>query len=393
MSALVITDLGITLKSFQELRDDLKKEWESVFGAIDLSPTSVDGHHIDLECKTITSISQLIEAVVNNLDPKKATGVWLDIIGDFKSMQRIEATYSVAKVTFSGTSGTVVPSGTVVRYDGATCDFVLQEDVTIGEDGKGDGDCKANTIGNVEIYVGDWKMVSSSPSGVTCEVTQSNYGGAGLDDETDSEFRERQSNYAGGGLATFDKMHAFMESMIGEGNFSLKVNDEDVQQDGIPPHRFEFVIKNGIGENDTIAQYVWHCKAGGIKPYGNTSGIATDRSGMKHTMYFSRPVSAKLWVSVSITEYTEEALPDNYVDAIKDAISDFAASEFSPGKDVIPKRFYGPVYRNVPGILDIVVKVCVKATEPSASEYTEDVIQVDPQTEAVLQKVIVSPVT
>lgn len=390
MASLVITDAGISLQSFQELRDDLKKEWESAFGdSIDLSPTSVDGHHIDLECKTITSVSQLLQAVVDNLDPSKATGVWLDILGDYKSMSRIKASYSVAKVTFSGDEDTVVPAGTIVRYDGAPCDFTLQENVTIGSSGVADGNCKANSIGFVEIYVGDWKMVSSTPSGVTCEVTSENSGGAGLDDETDAEFRARQKKYSGSGLATYDKMYAYMAGVVGEGNFALNFNEEDVYNNDIPPHRFEFVINNGIGTNETIAQAIWNCKAAGIKPFGNVSANAVDIVGNFHTMYFSRPVSEKLWLKVTITEYTEETLPDNYADAIRTAVAEFAASEFSPGKDVIPKRFYGPIYKAVPGILDVVVGACIKDTTPGDSEYTEDRIEVLPRDTAVLQNAIV----
>lgn len=391
MAALVITDLGISIKSFQELRQELREDWIATFGeTIDLSPTSVDGHHIDLECKTITSVSQLLQAVVNNLDTSKATGVWLDILGDYKGMARLEATYSVAKVTFSGTSGTVVPAGTIVRYDGAPCDFTLQEDVTIGDDRSAVGSCKANSIGRVEIFVGEWKMVSSTPSGVTCEVEDENYGGIGRNEEIDSEFRKRQKKYSGNGMATYDKMYAHMASVVGEENFSLNVNDEDVEQDSIPPHRFEFVINNGIGTNEEIAQAIWHCKAAGIKPYGNTSANAVDIVGRLHTMYFSRPVTEKLWVQVVITEYTEENLPDNYEDSIKAAIEEFAASELSPGKDVIPKRFYGPIYKAVSGILDINVSVCIKDSQPEPYEYTTNRIEISPRAIAKVHSVSVN---
>lgn len=391
MSALTITDLGISLQSFNELRADLKKEWESTFGsAIDLSPTSVDGHHIDLECKTITSISQLLEAVVANFDPDKAGGVWLDILGDYKSMSRIKATYSVATVTFSGNSGVTVPTGTIVRYDGAPCDFVLQENVTIAENGKAEGHCKANAIGYVEIFVGDWKMVSTTPQNVTCKVTQANAGGSGLNDETDEEFRARQKKYAGKGLATYDKMYAYMSGVVGEGNFSLEVNDEDVTVKDIPPHRFEFVFNNGVGDNDALAQAIWNCKPAGIKPYGINSGECTDVAGMKHTMYFSRPVVAKLWLTVEFTEDDEESLPDNYEDAIRKAVADFAAREYAPGKDVKPKKIGGAIYDAVPGILDIDVYACVSATEPSASEYTDSPIEIYPKYVATVQQVLVT---
>lgn len=390
MAGLVITDFGISLKSFQELRQELREAWVSRFGeTIDLSPTSVDGHHIDLECKTITSINQLLEAVVSNFDPTKAQGVWLDILGDYKAMTRASATYSVATVTFNGTAGTEIPSGTIVRYDGAPCDFTLQNTLTLDSEGTASGPCRANAIGFVEIYVGDWKMVSSSPSGVTCEVTAENAGGSGRNDETDDEFRARQKKFAGSGLATYDKMYAYMASVVGEGNFSLQVNDEDYTVDGIPPHRFEFVIKDGVGTDEEIAAAVWHCKAGGIKPYGNHSGECYDVAGMKRTMYFSRPYVNKLWIMVTITQYTEETLPDNYAEAISAAIEEWSETEYAPGKDVIPKRIYGVVYDAVDGVLDVYVKVCISDTEPEESEYTDQRISVLPQNVAVVQKVTV----
>ena len=395
MASLVITDAGISIQSFQELRDDLKNEWESAFGdSIDLSPTSVDGHHIDLECKTITSISQLLQAVVDNFDPDNATGVWLDILGDYKSMQRIKASYSVATVTFIGESGTVVPSGTVVRYSGAPCDFVLQDAVSIGAEGEADGSCIASVIGYVEIFVGDWQMVSTSPEGVTCKVTEENSGGSGRDDETDAEYRARQKSFSGKGLATYDKMYAYMAGVVGEGNLSLQVNDEDVTQNGIPPHRFQFVFKNGIGENDELAQAIWNCKPAGIKPYGNVSGEATDVAGLKHTMLFSRPATKYLWVIVNPTAYTEESLPDNYKQAIVDAVTAFAAEEYSPGKDVLVKRLYTPIF-SVTGIKDAVIKVCVTTTNtrPSSSEYVETDIAIGQQESAVLVDVQVGDIS
>ena len=44
------TDSGIRFKGFQDLRKSLVESWEATFGEdIDTSPTSPDGHHIDLD--------------------------------------------------------------------------------------------------------------------------------------------------------------------------------------------------------------------------------------------------------------------------------------------------------------------------------------------------------
>lgn len=374
MTGLTITDAGISLKSFQELRNEIKEAWISRFGeGIDLSPTSVDGHHIDLECKTILSVLQLLEVVISNFDPNKASGIWLDIIGDYKSMERLMASYSIASVKFEGEEGVSVPEGTVVKYEGSPCKFVLTEDIVIGSNGFAIGLCKAEIIGAVDILVGEWKMVSSSPAGVTCLVESAS--GVGRNVETDSEFRERIRKKTGEGLATYDKMFSYMASVIGVGNFSLYVNEDDREVDGLPAHRFEFVINNNVGTNDEIAQAIWDCKPAGIKSYGSTTGLATDIVGVVHEMMFSRITNVKLWISIVVTEYLEEKLPKNFKERIIEEVEKWADTEYNTGKDVIPKRIYTPVFR-VSGILDVIVKVCISDTEPDESDYVEEVISV-----------------
>src|SRR5574344_1705671 len=98
MAAIILSENGISIQSFQELREDLRSDWINAFGSssLDLSPTTPDGHHLDLECKTITSISQIIEAVVNNLDRSTASGFWLDILAKFQNLTRKSATTVVS---------------------------------------------------------------------------------------------------------------------------------------------------------------------------------------------------------------------------------------------------------------------------------------------------------
>ena len=54
MAAFEIIDGDIVIKNFQEVRDELRANWKNIFDGIDLSPTSVDGHHVDLEARTVT---------------------------------------------------------------------------------------------------------------------------------------------------------------------------------------------------------------------------------------------------------------------------------------------------------------------------------------------------
>src|SRR5574344_2579908 len=152
MAAIILSENGISIQSFQELRADLRTDWLNAFGSssLDLSPTTPDGHHLDLECKTITSISQIIEAVVNNLDRSTASGFWLDILAKFQNLTRKSATYSTVTVIFTGTAGTVIDAGTEISYSGIGAYYATDADATIGTDGTVSVPCTCEAAGAVE---------------------------------------------------------------------------------------------------------------------------------------------------------------------------------------------------------------------------------------------------
>lgn len=225
MAALTITSKGITLKSFQELREELKQDWLHIFGdAIDLSPTSPDGLHIDLECKTIVSIAQLLQAVVSNLDRNTAEGVWLDILASFLGLTRLQALTSTAQVIFSGPSGTSIPAGTEVTYTDCPYNWTTTVENTIADTGSVTIPCVCGGSGAVEVFVGSWVLVSTTGlNGVTCRVEDPS--GIGHDTETDAELRNRMGDVQGYGLATYNTMLTSMRGVSGVRNVSLIVND------------------------------------------------------------------------------------------------------------------------------------------------------------------------
>ena len=85
------TDDGIEFKGFQDIRTSLKTAWQSVFGSdIDLSETSPDGHHVDLEAKTILSVAEGLQTVVTGLNRSTATGQSLDFLAAFIGLHRAD---------------------------------------------------------------------------------------------------------------------------------------------------------------------------------------------------------------------------------------------------------------------------------------------------------------
>lgn len=80
---------GIKFIGFQEIREALKNDWFATFGSsLDLSETSPDGHHVDLEARTIDSVAQMLKAVVSNMNRSTASGEYLDFLAAFLGLKR-----------------------------------------------------------------------------------------------------------------------------------------------------------------------------------------------------------------------------------------------------------------------------------------------------------------
>lgn len=83
------TDSGIRFKGFQDIRATLVSAWKATFGnGLDTTPTSPDGHHIDLEAATINSVAEMLQAVANTMNRNQATGEFLDLLAVLVGLSR-----------------------------------------------------------------------------------------------------------------------------------------------------------------------------------------------------------------------------------------------------------------------------------------------------------------
>lgn len=189
------------------------------------------------------------------------------------------------------------------------------------------------------------------------------------DGETDAELRKRIGEAAYSGLATFDGMLTYLGKRIGK--VSLSANDEPYESDGVPGHSVSVLVpdtfshSDALGNDDTdafVAQTIWDCKPAGIRTWGNASSKATDAAGRQHDVRFSRIAGKPLSLSVEIAEYDEERLPDDYADRIRAALSEWALSEYAPGKDIIVQRLVGPVFDAAEGVESVGISATYDGT-------------------------------
>lgn len=174
--------------------------------------------------------------------------------------------------------------------------------------------------------------------------------------ETDASLRDRIGKAEFGGMATFYGMLTYLNDKLG-GGISMKSNEEPEEMGGIPGHSVAvYVPQSATSSDDEIAAAIWHCKPAGIRTHGSSSGKVTDKAGFEHEVKFTRIESLPMTLEVTVKEYDEETLPDDYDAKIKAALVEWAKDQYTPGKDIIIQRLASPIYDNVPGILDLQFK-------------------------------------
>lgn len=163
-------------------------------------------------------------------------------------------------------------------------------------------------------------------------------------DETDDEYRLRIKGSGRTGNATEDAIESRLLNEV-PGIISATVTSNrngTTNEAGLPGKSFEAVVQGGL--NEDIGQVIWDAQPAGIQSYGNVDVDVTDSNGYSQTVSFSRPVSKYLYLRVRYYLYAEESFPLNGNDLIKQAILDWASTEYQLGTDVIPQRINIPIY-------------------------------------------------
>lgn len=219
--------------------------------------------------------------------------------------------------------------------------------------------CEIGELDTIAVGVSGWNSVYNYVAG-----------DPGEDLESDESLRVRRAAAASvrTSRATDPAIEAALLDVQGVSSAIVKSNRGfDTDADGIPGKSFISLVAGG-NDND-IAKCIYENQPAGIQSYGNTSVNITDSHGIEQLISFSRPTPIYLWVKVNYMLYDEEAFPGQ--NAVKDALVEWAAKEYTLGKDIISTRINQGLY-DVPGIGLAVCYVAVTDspdTAPSPSSY------------------------
>lgn len=200
--------------------------------------------------------------------------------------------------------------------------------------------------------------------------------------ETDEELRIRRAQSFRTGYATENAIRQGLLNRVDGIVSALVVSNRTMatDSDGRPPKSFEAIVQGGLDQQ--IGDTIWLMMPAGIECYADLTpgegGIAVnvvDSQGTTQVVKFSRPVSKYLHAKIQFSLYDEEAFPSDGESQLRTAVLDWALQEFQLGKDVIPTRFFSPVY-SVPGISTVTVLVGLTGGEDDVPAYGTGIIEV-----------------
>lgn len=212
----------------------------------------------------------------------------------------------------------------------------------------------------------------------------------GREAETDTELRTRRLvSLKTPAAGTRDALLSAVLNLDGVSAAYLYENVETTtDSDGRPGNTFEMVVDGG--DDQEIADTIWAKKPAGIGTTnrGSASGVSViDSNGDTHLIYFSRPATITMYVRVEYSLFDEEVFPTDGQARIADAVVAYGES-LGLGKDIIPKRFFGPIYNAVDGLNDLTVGISTDGVT-----YTNSKFSIDPfeRPSFALARVVVTP--
>ena len=375
-----VTEQGFTAKSAAEITADLDAKFVGTFGSqFDTSAESPDGQLIGIVAKLLEDVWQQAEGAYNAYSPSNAYGVGLDKVAEINGITRITNLPTSVAITFSGTAGTVVPAGYIVKtVDGlefaTVAVAVIPAIVT----------AKCTTQGAIRILANEVHVLTTAIAGLT-GATNLEPGITGIVREEDPAFRARRENSTiSRGTSSIDAIYEGVKS-LNLPYIAIIENTTSATVDGVPANSFLVVVEGGTPAE--VSQVIYDNKPQGITSYGSIVTVINDSKGYPHDIGISRPTPIDISVTTSVTN-----LPGASVDSatlVKAAIVDHV-NNLNISEDVYWSYFFSAILAVVPNIK--INSLQIKFTVGGTFGTTDLVITPQQRARTDASKVVVSVV-
>jgi len=356
MAEYGVTDTGFKRKPKSVVIKELGNLMKAEFGQdLDISPESPEGQIISVIANAVDPLWQVAEHSYNAFNPNGATGVTLENLVRLNNLKKKKATATTVTLTFTGTDGTLIPSGLVVRTNPTLTGGVSYkfDTTTSGVITGGIFTTLAvcQEVGAIQLPIGSVTILDTAVVG-SPTVTNVTVGNVGQNEETDPELRARREIQVSlPSVSTTDSIVAGINNI--ETVLSVVVYDNDTGSDigfdgvTVSPHSLYIIVQgdNTPEEKLAIAQTIYIRKDPGIIMDGLVTQNITDSQGFIKSMKWNNPTLVPIWIEIETNATISTALPGDSL-ALKQAIVDYVndpVTGFKIGDNVSYARLYTPI--------------------------------------------------
>lgn len=330
-----ITPQGIIGKSLNEYLVDIEGRLLDIDPNWNIAPDSPDGQKNGIDAEALANADEGIVAAYRSKDPASAVGEALNDIGDITGTPRQNATFSVAPITITGTSGSTIPATvSIVRSRIDNTAWAFTSAIVIGIDGTGTGFAACTTPGRVVAAPGELTVIGTPTAGWS-SVTNPLAATQGQPEERDEEYRVRRSeSVSRPGSNQVDNLLANVRVVPGVTTARVIENNlPAADADGVPGHSVAVIVNGGSDADVGLAIQQKKNPGCGMYPRWNPStdswydppgsngvlvNVVSPVTGLEAPITFQRALAKLVFVNVKI--HRIGVLPNNIGDLVSDAI-------------------------------------------------------------------------
>jgi uncharacterized phage protein gp47/JayE len=362
---ITINSTGIEITTLPENLQRIINEIRAIYPDLIIDQDTPEGQIIGIFAKVESDTDENAVLIINQFDPDKAIGVYLDSISKLAGIVRNPATRSEVILTIVANSAKTLPKGFIVQDENGI-DWQLTEDINLIV-GTNTAEFECVTLGAINSPIGS----ISKPSQVYSEIdSYSNISPVivGEDEESDEDFRYRRQN------STYNPSYTIVggiESAIAD-IASVTIarvyeNDQDVTDSNeIPPHSMWAIVDGG--DNMEIAEVIARRKTVGAGMKGSVEVYYHDinRPNPQNILIkFDRPTIVPLYVKVTVKGKTTGAQIDT--ELIKQNI---ATLNYQIGESAVANTIYGSFVNQASNFIAVNLQI-----SRNNSTYTTELIQ------------------
>lgn len=331
-----LTPEGFTPLTHKEIKDDIESRLQILNPGFDFSAESPDGQLIGIMSALVSRAWTELDKVYHSYNPNVATGQGLRNIGMITGTYKGAASRSSAIINLLGTTGALVPKGSIVT-DTDGNEYYTNKDAYIPTEVS----VLAVNSGNIPIPAGSISIIKSVVPGWN-SILQANDGTVGSEPQSETEYRNFRNRTVMHGSRTVQE--SVYSEILKTGVVQVTVINNDTASpypDGTPPNAIHVVVGDVLGVTDLeIATAIANSKGLGVITFGSITIPVNDIHGYPHDISFTKSTQVDIYVKVVIKYYAENT--SGLDELVNKAISDHI-NALTSGQDVLISRLYGEI--------------------------------------------------